>query len=133
MHQYSVHLANSLAQKAEVEVIGYKSIFPLWLYPGKSKKLSGEVPLRDDIKNHEVLKYYSVLSSFKAANIVRDRIRPDVVHIEWIAPQHGLVLIPLMLLLRYRSAIKIFLTVHNISPHESRLFDRALSRLAQRP
>jgi glycosyltransferase involved in cell wall biosynthesis len=132
MHQYSVHLANSLAEKAEVEVIGYKSIFPLWLYPGKSKSLSGEVPLREDIQVYDILKYYSLLSSFKAASIIRQRIRADVVHIQWIAPQHGFVLIPLMLLLRYCWAGRIFLTVHNVSPHERRPFDRAFSRLAFR-
>lgn len=132
MHQYSVHLANSLAQKAEVEIVGYKSIFPLWLYPGNTKNLSAEVPLRNEIKVHEILKYYSVFSALKAANIIRYGIRPHVVHIQWIAPQHGFVLIPLMLLLRYRSEAKIFLTVHNVLPHEGRPLDRTLSRWAFR-
>lgn len=128
MHQYSVHLANSLADRAQVEVVGYKSIFPLWLYPGHSKRLAGEVPVRKEIPVHEILKYYSVLSSFKAANLIRDKIRPDVVDIQWIAPQHGLVLIPLISLLRRRPETKIFLTVHNVFPHEPWIFDRALSR-----
>jgi glycosyltransferase involved in cell wall biosynthesis len=117
-------------QRVKVEVIGYKSVFPLWLYPGDSKKLSREIVVRKEIPVHEILKYYSILSSFKAANLIKNRIRPDVVHIEWIAPQHGFVLIPLMLLLRYRSRARIFLSVHNVIPHESRLFDRVLSLLA---
>jgi glycosyltransferase involved in cell wall biosynthesis len=130
MHQYSVQMTNSLAAKAKVEVVGYKRLFPLWLYPGTSKKLSGEIPLGKEIALHEVLKYYSVLSSFKAAKIIRKSIRPDVVDIQWIAPQHGFVLIPLMALLRCGSGAKILLTVHNVSPHEPRLFDRLLSRWA---
>jgi glycosyltransferase involved in cell wall biosynthesis len=128
VHQYSAHLANSLADRAEVEVVGYKSIFPLWLYPGHSKRLSGEVSVRKEIPVHEILKYYSVLSSFKAATVIRDKVRPDVVDIQWIAPQHGLVLIPLISLLRRRPGAKIFLTVHNVLPHEPWIFDRALSR-----
>ena len=43
IHQYSVQLANNLAITAEVEVVSYKSIFPLWLYPGESKNISGEL------------------------------------------------------------------------------------------
>ena len=66
LHQYSVQLANNLATKAEVELIGYKSIFLLWLYPGKFKNISGELAVRERIPVHEILKYYSLLSSFKA-------------------------------------------------------------------
>lgn len=128
MHQYSVHLANSLANKANVAVIDYKSIFPLWLYPGQSKNISGEIPLREDIPVHEALKYHSVLSAFKAASIIKNRIRPDVVDIQWIAPQHGFILIPLMSLLRRSTEARIFLTIHNVLPHERRIFDRFLSR-----
>ncbi|MGB7947881.1 MAG: glycosyltransferase family 4 protein [Candidatus Binatia bacterium] len=132
IHQYSVNLANNLATKADVEVVGYKSIFPLWLYPGESKKISGEFAVAEGIQVHEILKYYSLLSSFKAARIINSQIRPDVVEIQWVAPQHGFVLIPLMLFLKFwfRSKAKIFLNVHNVLPHESRLFDRIFSRLA---
>jgi len=130
IHQYSVHLANSLAESANLEVISYKSIFPLWLYPGDSKKLSREVPVRKGVPVHEILKYYSILSSFKAANMIKNRVRPDVVDIQWIAPQHGLVLIPLMFFLKYGLKPRIFLTVHNVLPHENRISDRVLSRWA---
>ena len=132
IHQYSVQLANNLATKAEVEVVSYKSIFPLWLYPGESKNISGELAVSERVPVYEILKYYSLLSSFKAARTIKDRIRPDVVEFQWIAPQHGFVLIPLMLLLRFwfRSPAKIFLTVHNVLPHERRPFDRLFSRLA---
>lgn len=131
MHQYSAHLANSLAEKADVEVIGYKRIFPLWFYPGDSKKLSGEVELRPEVSVHEIFKYYSILSSFRAAAAIKT-IQPDVVDIQWIAPQHGLILIPLMSSLRRASTAKILLTVHNVLPHETWPFNRALSRWAFR-
>jgi glycosyltransferase involved in cell wall biosynthesis len=121
-------LANSLAESSEVEVVGYKNIFPLWLYPGESKRLSGEIQTRETIRVHEILKYYSVFSARKAAIAIKKKIRPDVVDIQWIAPQHGLVLIPLMFFLKRAGGPKIFLTIHNVSPHESRLFDRFLSR-----
>lgn len=130
IHQYSVYLANSLAEKVDVEVIGYKNIFPLWFYPGDSKKLSGEIPIRKEISVHRMLRYYSVFSSFKAASVIKNRIRPDVVDIQWMAPQHGFVLIPLMSLLRHRGGARIFLTIHNVFPHEPRIFDRLLSRWA---
>jgi glycosyltransferase involved in cell wall biosynthesis len=49
-------------------------------------------------------------------------------------PQHGFVLIPLILCLKFwfRSPAKICLTAHNVLPHEKRAFDRALSRIAFR-
>src|SRR3990170_3474988 len=112
MHQYAANLANSLAERGKVEVVGYKSLFPLWLYPGNSKRLSGEVPIRQDILVHEVLRYYSVLSSLRAAAVIENQIRPDVVDIQWIAPQHGFVLVPLMARLRRKSSTRVFLTVH---------------------
>lgn len=132
MHQYAANLANSLAEKIQVEVVGYRRIFPLWLYPADSKRVSGELPLRHDIVVHEMLKYYSVPSGLKAAAVIARQIQPDVVDIQWIAPQHGFVLIPLMARLRRRSRVRILLTVHNVLPHERRLFDRGLSRAAFR-
>jgi glycosyltransferase involved in cell wall biosynthesis len=132
IHQYSVQLANNLANTNEVQAISYKSMFPSWFYPGESVKQSGEIALSEGIAIHEILKYHSVISSFRAARIIKNNIRPDVVDIQWFVPQHGFVLIPLILLLKYwfRSKAKVFLTVHNVLPHERRAFDRLLSRLA---
>jgi glycosyltransferase involved in cell wall biosynthesis len=107
-------------------------MFPKWFYPGESVKQSGEIALSESIAIHEILKYHSVISSFRAARIINNSIRPEVVDIQWFVPQHGFVLIPLILLLKYwfRSKAKVFLTVHNVLPHERRAFDRLLSRLA---
>ena len=134
IHQYSVHLANQLAKNNEVHAISYKSLFPRWFYPGKQKIFSGELSLSAGITVHELLKYHSLLSSFRAASIIKNSIRPDVVDIQWFVPQHGFILIPLMLFLKFwfRSTTRIFVTVHNISPHERRFLDRSLSRLAFR-
>jgi glycosyltransferase involved in cell wall biosynthesis len=134
IHQYSVHLANNLAKNSEVQVVSYKTLFPRWFYPGKVEELSGEVPVAEQIPVHEILKYHSVFSSWRAGRIINSDIRPDVVDIQWFVPQHGFVLIPLILFLKFwfRSNAKVFLTVHNVLPHEKRLFDHLLSRLAFR-
>jgi glycosyltransferase involved in cell wall biosynthesis len=134
IHQYSVHLANHLARKVEVEAISFKSIFPGWFYPGKLQSIAGEVAVCSRIPIHEILKYHSILSAIKAARVIKNLIRPDVVDIQWFVPQHGFVLIPLILCLKFwfRSKAKICLTVHNVLPHEKRLFDRMFSRFAFR-
>jgi glycosyltransferase involved in cell wall biosynthesis len=134
IHQYSVHLVNHLATRAEIEVISYKDLFPRWLYPGEIKRTTAEMAVSTAIVVHEILKYYSVVSSFRAAQIIVHSIRPQVVDIQWFVPQHGFVFIPLMFFLKYwyRSEAKVFLTVHNVQPHESRLLDRFLSRMAFR-
>jgi glycosyltransferase involved in cell wall biosynthesis len=132
IHQYSVHLANHLASKAAVEAISFKSIFPSWLYPGKLKKFEAEVALGERVTVHELLKYHSLFSAIKAARLINDSIRPDVVDIQWFVPQHGFVLIPLILCLKFwfRSRSKICLTAHNVLPHERRIFDRMFSLFA---
>jgi D-inositol-3-phosphate glycosyltransferase len=109
-------------------------MFPRWFYPGESVKQSGEIAVSEGIAIHEILKYHSVISSFRAARIINNSIRPEVVDIQWFVPQHGFVLIPLILFLKFwfRSTARIFLTVHNVLPHERRVFDRLLSRLAFR-
>jgi glycosyltransferase involved in cell wall biosynthesis len=129
-----VHLVNHLATRAEIEVISYKDLFPRWLYPGEIKRTTAEMAVSTAIVVHEILKYYSVVSSFRAAQIIVHSIRPQVVDIQWFVPQHGFVFIPLMFFLKYwyRSEAKVFLTVHNVQPHESRLLDRFLSRMAFR-
>jgi D-inositol-3-phosphate glycosyltransferase len=134
IHQYSVQLANNLAKTAEVKVVSYKSIFPRWFHPSKLKKTSGEIPVSGEVAIYEILKYYSLLSSFKAARVIQNSIQPQVVDIQWFVPQHGFVLIPLILLLKFwfRSKATIFLTVHNVLPHERRVFDCLLSYLAFR-
>jgi glycosyltransferase involved in cell wall biosynthesis len=134
IHQYSVHLANQLAKNNEVHAISYRSLFPRWFYPGKIKTTLGELSVSAGITVHELLKYHSLVSSFRAANLIEHSIRPDVVDIQWFVPQHGFILIPLMLFLKFwfRSTTRIFVTVHNISPHERRFLDRSLSRLAFR-
>ena len=134
IHQYSVHLANNLAKNNLVEVISYRTLFPRWLYPGRVNEFSGEIPLAGRIPVHEILKYHSVLSAFRAARLMKNSIRPDVVDIQWFVPQHGFVLIPLILFLKFwfRSKARVLLTVHNVLPHENRLFDRWLTQWAFR-
>jgi glycosyltransferase involved in cell wall biosynthesis len=131
IHQYSAHLVNNLAKSNEVEAISYKSLFPGWLYPGESVKKSGEIAISGAVDTHEILKYHSVISSFRAAHTIQNNIHADIVDIQWFVPQLGFVLIPLMWFLKYwfQSKAKLFLTVHNVLPHERRLFDRVLSRM----
>ena len=133
IHQYSVHLVNNLAKAHEVQAISYKSMFPRWFYPGELPTNPGDIAVSHCIAVHNVLKYYSLISALRAARII-SRIGPDVVDIQWFVPQHGLVLIPLILFLKswYGSTARIFLTVHNVWPHERRFFDTLLSRLAFR-
>src|SRR4249919_499265 len=125
IHQYSVHLANNLAKTTDVDVVSYKSMFPRWFHPSKARRISGEMPVSGRVAIYEILKYYSLVSSFRAARVIQNSIRPDVVDIQWFVPQHGFVLIPLILLLKFwfRSKARIFLTVHNVLPHEKRVFD----------
>ena len=133
IHQYSVQLANNLVKTNEVHAVSYKSMFPVWFYPGESVEKSAEIAVCGRIPIYEILKYHSVISSFRAARVINS-IGPEVVDIQWFVPQHGFVLIPLIFFLKFwfRSTARIFLTIHNVLPHERRAFDDLLSRLAFR-
>jgi glycosyltransferase involved in cell wall biosynthesis len=119
-----------LKERIHVEVLGYRSFFPMWLYPGDRDGREIEPALAKGISCHNVLKYYSLMSSVKAANIVRSTVCADVVDVHWSTPFHAPVLMALMGMLRRRNACKILMTVHNVLPHERRLVDKVLCRAA---
>lgn len=131
IQQYSSNLASALSKSVEVEVIGYKSFFPIWLYPGDKRKLTSNNEIPKNILVHNILKYYSLLSVLRAVNLVKLK-RVDVVDIQWCTTFHAPILIPLVILTKYFTKTSVFLTIHNILPHENRFFDKALCNIIYR-
>ena len=133
IQQYSQNYAQALAELVELVVVGYKSYFPLFLYPGDKKKITSQHrPWQSDIPLHNELKYYSLVSSYRAYCIISKQEKADVVDIQWCTTFHAPILIPLVWLLRLFSKTKIFITVHNVLPHETRFFDKFFCGLLYR-
>ncbi len=127
IQQYSQNYAEALVQKTETCVIGYHSYFPTWLYPGDKEKINKQHrKLKDGVTVYNVLKYYSLFSVYKTFQLIRKKLKADIVDIQWCTTFHAPILIPLVILLKYFSNVSIFLTVHNVLPHENRFFDKRL-------
>lgn len=133
IQQYSQNYAEALTQKAETCIVGYHSYFPLWLYPGDKENITEQHrKWREDIPVYNVLKYYSLFSAFKAFQLIHKKVKADVVDIQWCTTFHAPILIPLVILLKYFSKVSVFLTVHNVLPHEKRFFDKGLCSIIYR-
>jgi glycosyltransferase involved in cell wall biosynthesis len=133
IQQYSQNYAEALVDKTEVEVIGYRSYFPVWLYPGDTSNITEEFRAwKKDVPVHNILKYYSWLSVWMAFRIIKKKIKADVVDIQWATTFHTPILFPLMFLIKHFSHSKVLLTVHNVLPHERRFFDKSFCRWVYR-
>jgi glycosyltransferase involved in cell wall biosynthesis len=133
IQQYSQNYAEELSQKAEVSIIGYHSYFPLWLYPGEIEQIAEEYrKWKRDVPVFNVLKYYSLLSVYGAFKLITQKIMANIVDIQWCTTFHAPILIPLIFLLKCFSKVNVFLTVHNVLPHEIRFFDKPLCKIIYR-
>lgn len=130
IQQYTQHYAEALAQRAEISILGYRSFFPTWLYPGDRETLTRQPgPSNGKVPVFNILKYYSLLSVFQAFQLIHKRLRPDVMDIQWCTTFHAPILIPLAFLVRRFSRTSVVLTVHNVLPHETRFFDKILCKI----
>ena len=133
IQQYSQNYAEALATKASTCVVGYKSYFPLWLYPGDTTNIKNQHrKWKEKVPVFNVLKYYSLLSVYKAYRIISKHEKADVADLQWCTTFHAPILIPLVLLLRFFSKTSVFITVHNVLPHENRFFDKVLCKIIYR-
>jgi len=133
IQQYSQNYAEALNPRAETCVVGYASYFPLWLYPGEIDKITEQFrQWKKEVPVFNVLKYYSLISVYKAFRLITKKIMADVVDIQWCTTFHAPILIPLIFLLKQFSKVAVVLTVHNVLPHETRFFDKPLCRIIYR-
>lgn len=133
IQQFSQNYAEALVGKAEIEIVGYSKYFPLWLYPGEKSNITEQHrSWKTDVPVHNILKYYSPLSMWKAFRLIKKRIKPDVLDIQWVTTFHAPILIPLMLLVKRFTPVSVVLTIHNVLPHEKRFFDKPLCRIVYR-
>ena len=126
---YTTSLALALRKAGhEVRVISFKRQYPAFLYPGKSDKDPSENPVR--VEAEYLLDplypwtWWSTARSILAAP-------PDFVVIKWWVTFWGLAFGALIRLLGKH--VKTAYLIHNVLPHESRIWDRMLARFALHP
>ncbi len=133
IQQYSQNYAEALFRKADTCAVGYESYFPLWLYPGEKENITRQHrEWKEPVPVYNILKYYSLLSVYRAYRLLHKQFKADVVDIQWCSTFHAPILIPLVLLLKHFSRASVFLTVHNVLPHENRRIDKSLCGMIYR-
>ncbi len=121
---YMAGLVQALGARddVDVEVIGFESIYPAWLYPGGEPAESGRQPYLAGVVVRNLLKWYDPLSWIRAGL----ELRGDVVHAQWwsfvLAPAY----ITVLAIARLRGK-RVVLTVHNVAPHEEGAIRRSLN------
>jgi len=124
MSQFSGRLYPELSQKNEVKAFSYKTLYPGWLFPGKTQFVQdGDAAL--PVPNERVL---STINPFTYSTTAKriNRFSPDVLIIPYwmslLAPVYGIVCRLL------HKKIKVVGLIHNAIPHEKRFFDAAFAR-----
>jgi len=111
---YCLELANALSKITDVEFIGFKKLYPDFMYPGgtKADDENYKKPEIKVIKN--IITYYNPFSWIWAGLTAKG----DVIHVQWWS--HVLAPIYFVFLSIYKLRRKnIVITVHNVLPHEN--------------
>lgn len=112
---YCTELLKVLSKNVEVEFIGFKSIYPNFLYPGGTTFQDDkyEMPKIENANIRNMLTWYNPLSWLWAGLTVKG----DIVHAQWWA--HPLAPIFFVALsIAKLGGKRIVVTVHNVQPHE---------------
>lgn len=133
VQDYCRELGLALARRCPVHAIGFRSMYPAWLFPGVKDPVDAtKAPMSaPGLRLEHPLRWWHPLGWLWTAL----RARPEVFHAQW----WSLPLFPVTALfaavMRLRG-IPVVITVHNVLPHEGgRLHVRAggaLCRLADR-
>lgn len=114
MSVYCVELLTAISKDIKVEFIGFKSIYPNFLYPGGTTVENDDYISESknaDIRN--IVTYYNPLSWIWAGLTVKG----DIVHAQWWAHVLAPIFFVILKIAKMRRK-KIIITVHNVQPHE---------------
>ncbi|GAB4500572.1 MAG: glycosyltransferase [Anaerolineales bacterium] len=126
---YTTMLAQTLIKRgAPTHVVSFRRQYPRWLYPGQSDRDPSQNPLRVDAEY--LLDPLYPWTWWQTARRMAEW-QPDMVMIQWWTTFWAPAFAALAFLLR-RRGIKVMFVIHNVMPHEPRLWDRWLARLALR-
>jgi glycosyltransferase involved in cell wall biosynthesis len=126
---YTTSLALALKDVGhDVQVISFKRQYPAFLYPGESDKDPSKNPTRVEAE-YLLDPLYPWTWLQTARKILADP--PDLVIIKWWVTFWGLAFGVLIRLLGQK--VKTAYLIHNVLPHENRVWDRLLARFALRP
>ncbi|NYT11114.1 MAG: glycosyltransferase family 4 protein [Methanomassiliicoccales archaeon] len=121
---YCLELLKSLSKKIRIDFIGFKSLYPEFLYPGGTK--SEERPIENDDPNyriHNVIKYYNPLSWVRAGL----KGNGGVLHAQWWAQPLAPIFMTIFIVSKIRGK-RIVITLHNVEPHENSRYSTLITK-----
>ncbi len=122
---YTDHLINSLQSKIDrIDVIGFKKIYPDFLYPVKNTNEKIEPHYNDHVKIKRVIVWWNFFTWIKAAFLCRTK----VVHYQWWTHILFPIFFLLLLVNKLRGKTNI-ITAHNILSHESKKFSKLANKI----
>jgi glycosyltransferase involved in cell wall biosynthesis len=108
------------------QVISFMKQYPNWLYPGRSDKDPSKRPLRIDAEF--LLNPLRPWTWYQTTKRIL-KFHPDMVVIHWWTTFWAIPFAALSTSLR-RKSISIVYLIHNVVPHEKKLWDPCLTRIA---
>jgi glycosyltransferase involved in cell wall biosynthesis len=123
---YCQELVNSLSKNVEIEFIGFKKLYPDFLYPGGTKFTDANYRIVEQSNVHirNLLTYYNPFSWLWAGLTIHGKI----VHAQWWSHVLAPIYFVMLLICKARGK-KIIITVHNVLPHEKSHLSTFLNRL----
>jgi len=121
---YCQELLKSLSKNIEVEFIGFKKLYPDFLYPGGTRVKDNNYKT-SEIKNAEIrniLTYYNPFSWIWGGLTAKG----DIIHAQWWSHVLAPIYFMILSICKVRRK-KIVITVHNVLPHESSKLNRFLN------
>ena len=119
---YTVELVRELEKLTQVQGIGFKAIYPEFLYKRGTKNSALKLPQLKNTEVQNIIAWYNPFSWVKAGLGVQG----DILHVQWwswpLAPIYWVIL----KVARFRGK-KIIMTVHNLVPHENAGFKKIMN------
>lgn len=122
--QFCVLLVNSLKSSIDLNVVGFKKLYPYFLYKGKLPKQNNST-INFEVPAYNFVTWYNPLSWIKAYNHMK---KAEVIHLHWISPLLTPLQYTILKLNKMFAKKKVVLTCHNIQPHESTIFDKVFTK-----
>jgi D-inositol-3-phosphate glycosyltransferase len=124
---FNAGLATALSQTHQVDLLSFKRQYPSWLYPGQSDR-EPESSQGPDLLPTYLLDSLNPLSWVAAKRWLRE-VNPDAAIFQWWitfwAPAYAYLVDQL-----HKQNVPVVFLIHNVMPHEPRLPDRTLARMA---
>jgi hypothetical protein len=127
--QYLAILYSLLKQDHEVSFVSFKRQYPSFLFPGKTQLDPG--PARIDVRPRALMDSTNPVSWFATFNHVR-KLRPHVLVFKWWTPFFGPCYATISFLARRFAGARVLFICDNVVPHERRVVDNLLTRIAFR-